>query len=94
MPPAASIISGTQWPPAKIGSSHSSAATRGAAAAEAATRSRTASIRASSSARSADPALGPAGGGAEPLGVGEDLDERRGIEREHLRAARAAARRP
>ena len=31
MPPAASIISGTQWPPAKTGSSHSSAATRGAA---------------------------------------------------------------
>ena len=87
--PASSIICGTQWPPMNTGSSHSSAATRGRSAPS--TASRTASIRKPASSTSSSPSSGTPGRLGQARDVGQHLAEGRGVEREHLRAATAAA---
>src|SRR5262249_41964983 len=91
-PPAAAIISGTQWPPAKGGSSHPSAATRGPGP-----PSTVAATRASRRGGPREPAVEAgqerlgrrpaAGRRADAADVGEDVGERARVEREEVRAA-------
>ena len=81
-PPARAIISGTQWPPTKTGSSHSSAATRGRSRRR--RRASTAASRASQVRQQPVAARGLAGRGGEP---------RRG-RRAPRRASRGRARAP
>ena len=85
-PPASSIICGTQWPPMKIGSSHSSAATRGRGAPS--TARSTASIRAAASSASRSPASSAPAACGEARHVGQHLAEGRRVERDHLRLRR------
>ena len=90
-PPAISIISGTQWPPMKGGSSHSSASTGGRGARDG---PRTAPDGARDPHCSAGRPSGDPRRLAKALDVGEHLREVRGIERDHPRAWTAAWRPP
>ena len=85
MPPASSIISGTQWPPANGGSSHSSARTRGRGRPAAAAR--TAASRSSSRPTSASAAAARPTAVADAADVGEDVGEGPRVERQQVRAA-------
>ena len=86
-PPAIEIISGTQWPPTKGGSSHSRAITRGGLGAPE-TAARTAASRPSSSPRSSCASASRPGRLAEPDHVLEHLAERARVLLEHPRLAR------
>ena len=88
VPPASSIISGTQWPPMNGGSSHSRASDAGRVLGRAdrlAHRARS-GARGRCAARRRARAIPIAA--RERLGVSEDLAEGRGVERDHLRMRR------